>query len=95
MSNYQSARKPKRFIAGTRCPKCGKEDTTMMYNNDAGDDVRECVECGFIQTLTEQLEIDEAKAAELATRVSPEGKAVLDEGEHALKIVGFMDPSKN
>lgn len=94
MSNYQPTRKPKRFIAGTRCPKCSKEDTTMMYSNDAGDDVRECVECGFVQTLSEQLEIDEAKAAELATRVTPSGKAVLDEGETALKIIGFMEPNK-
>lgn len=94
MNEYQPAPKTKRFIAGTRCPQCSKEDTTMMYSNEAGDDVRECVECGFIQTLTEQLEIDDAKAAELATRVTPDGKAVLDEGETALKIVGFMDPSE-
>lgn len=88
-------KRPRRFIAGTRCPECSKEDTTLMYQNDDGDEVRECVSCGFIQTLNEQLAEDAAKAAELATRVSPLGdKAVLDEGEHALKIVGFMDPNK-
>lgn len=95
MTEFQPRKQPRRFIAGTRCPKCSKEDTTVMYRNDNGDDIRECVSCGFIQTMSQQLEADAAHEAELATRVSPFGdKTLLDEGEHALKIVGFMNPSE-
>lgn len=90
MIEYQAPKPPRRFIAGTVCPKCSKMDTTQMYQNDAGDDVRECVSCGFVQTFSEQQEEDTAKAAELATRVSDPGeKAVWDEGEKPLRIIGL------
>ncbi|MFY9178988.1 MAG: YheV family putative zinc ribbon protein [Venatoribacter sp.] len=93
MALYDNGLRAKRFIAGTVCPKCSKMDTTRMFKNDNGDDVRECVSCGFVQTLSQQLMEDEAKAAELATRVSPFGdKAILDEGEKPLKIIGFSNP---
>lgn len=94
MADIQSGKPLRRFIAGTRCPECSKEDTTVLFRNEQGDDIRECVSCGFVQTMGEQLQADAARAAELATRVSPLGdKALLDEGEQALKIVGFMDPN--
>lgn len=90
MNEYQAPKKPRRFIAGTVCPKCSKMDTTQMYQSDDGDDVRECVACGFVQTFAEQQVEDSTKAAELATRVSGLGeKAVLDEGEKPLKIIGL------
>lgn len=80
---------PKRFIAGAVCPKCSELDKTLMYRNDDGDEVRECIACGFIQTSQEQAEED-AKAAELATRVTPvDGKLVRDEEEQPLKILGL------
>ncbi|MBE0482861.1 MAG: YheV family putative metal-binding protein [Bacterioplanes sp.] len=77
----------KRFIAGVVCPKCGDMDRTVMYRNDQDDEVRECVSCGYSQTLSEHLN-EEALATELTTRVTPvDGKAVRDEGVQALKII--------
>lgn len=92
MTEYQAPKPPRRFIAGTVCPKCSKMDTTQMYQNDSGDSVRECVACGFVQTFAQQELEDSAKAAELATRVSGLGeKTVLDEGEKPLRIIGLDD----
>ncbi len=92
MTEYQAPKKPRRFIAGTVCPKCSKMDTTQMYQSDSGDDVRECVACGFVQTFAQQEIEDSAKAAELATRVSDlDEKAVWDEGEKPLRIIGLDD----
>lgn len=77
----------KRFIAGVVCPKCSEMDRTVMYRNDDGDEVRECVSCGFTQTLAEhEHQLDAAQ--ELATRVTPVGKATFDEDEQPLKILG-------
>lgn len=90
MTEYTPAKRPRRFIAGVVCPKCSEMDRTVMYSNDAGEEVRECISCGFIQTSTEQAAEDAAK--ELVTRVTPDGKAVLDEGEQPLKIIGFSSP---
>ena len=92
MTDYQAPKPPKRFIAGTVCPKCSKMDTTKMYQDDSGQDVRECIACGFTQTFAQQELEDAAKAAELETRVSELGvKAVLDEGEKPIRIIGFGD----
>ena len=92
MMNYVATdKKPRRFIAGTRCPECSQEDTTVMYTDADGMDVRECVRCGFKQSMNEQLQADAAQAAHLATRVSPEGKPLLDEGEVPLKIIGLTN----
>jgi uncharacterized metal-binding protein (TIGR02443 family) len=78
----------RRFIAGAVCPKCAAMDRIVMFRNDDGDDVRECIDCGFSQTSREQ-QHEDAQAAELATRVTPQGgKAVFDEGEQPLRILG-------
>lgn len=79
----------RRFIAGAVCPKCNAMDRIVMYDKD-GQQVRECIECGFSQTQSEQQAIDDANR-ELATRVTPVGKTTLDDGEVALKIV---DPNQ-
>ncbi len=77
----------KRFIAGVVCPKCGEMDRTVMYRNDQDDEVRECISCGYSQTLSEHIQ-EESLATELTTRVTPvDGKAVRDEGVQALKII--------
>lgn len=82
-------RRPRRFIAGVVCPKCSEMDKTVMYTNDADEEVRECVSCGFVQTSTEQAEQDR-QAQELATRVTPVGgKVLLDDEEKPLKIIGL------
>jgi len=84
-----TTRRPRRFIAGVVCPKCAEMDKTVMYTNEAGDEVRECISCGFIQTSTEQAEEDR-RADELATRVTPvDGKVLLDDEEKPLKIIGL------
>ncbi|WP_338353660.1 YheV family putative zinc ribbon protein, partial [Thalassolituus oleivorans] len=63
----------RRFIAGAVCPKCAEMDKTVMFTNDEGEEVRECVSCGYSQTTSEQAVEDQAK--EIVTRVTPDGKA--------------------
>lgn len=84
----------KRFIAGAVCPKCAEMDKLVMYKNEEGRDVRECVACGYIDVMKSEEEmLADAKAAELQTRVTPEGKAIRDDGEQAIKILDAMPPS--
>jgi len=88
-------KRPRRFIAGAVCPKCSEMDRIVMYTNNDGDEVRECISCGYSQTSTEQAQEDAQAgglAAELATRVTPvDGKALLDEDVKPLKILGLGD----
>ncbi len=56
----------KRFIAGAVCPACSKMDTIRMYQQD-GISHRECVECGFADSLDER---GNSIPSELATRVT-------------------------
>jgi uncharacterized metal-binding protein (TIGR02443 family) len=87
--------RPRRFIAGAVCPKCSEMDRTVMYTNDDGDEVRECISCGYSQTSKEQAQDDaqaNGLATELTTRVTPvDGKALLDEDVKPLKIMGLDD----
>ncbi|MGR6871958.1 YheV family putative zinc ribbon protein [Pseudomonas sp. HK3] len=84
----------KRFIAGAVCPKCAEMDKLVMYKNEDGRDVRECVACDYSDIMKSEEEmVADAKAAELQTRVTPEGKAIRDEGEQAIKIFDVMPPS--
>ena len=87
--------RPRRFIAGAVCPKCSEMDRTVMYTNDNGDEVRECISCGYSQTSKEQAQEDSQAntlATELTTRVTPmDGKALLDDDVKPLKIMGLGD----
>ena len=87
----------KRFIAGAVCPKCSEMDKLIMYKNDEGRETRECVVCDYIDVMKsdEEMEADASLATELTTRVTPEGKALRDEGEQAIKIFDAMPPSDN
>lgn len=77
----------KRFIAGVVCPRCSEMDRTVMFRNENDDEVRECVSCGYSQTLSEHLH-EESLATELSTRVTPvDGQSVREEGVQALKII--------
>jgi uncharacterized metal-binding protein (TIGR02443 family) len=78
----------RRFIAGAVCPKCAEMDKTVMFTNDEGEEVRECVSCGYSQTTSEQAVEDQAK--EIVTRVTPDGKVILDDDEQPLKIIGGL-----
>jgi len=40
----------KRFIAGAVCPRCGEMDTVRMYRDEERE-YRECVKCGFSDSL--------------------------------------------
>lgn len=56
----------KRFIAGAVCPACSEPDKLMMWSED---DVphRECVNCGYSDTLNAQ---GQSIPKELGTRVN-------------------------
>ena len=56
----------KRFIAGAICPACSEPDKLMMWNED---DLphRQCVHCGYSDTLNAQ---GQSIPTELGTRVN-------------------------
>ncbi|OWL85667.1 YheV family putative zinc ribbon protein [Halopseudomonas aestusnigri] len=56
----------KRFIAGAVCPACSAMDTIKMYEED-GVPHRECVECGYADTLDAR---GNSVPKELTTRVN-------------------------
>ncbi|EJT82644.1 hypothetical protein PPS11_45632 [Pseudomonas putida S11] len=69
MSEVAVNKTKKRFIAGAVCPACSETDKLMMWNED-GVPHRECVACGFTDTLNEQgLSVPK----ELGTRGQPSG----------------------
>ena len=56
----------KRFIAGAVCPACSELDKVQMWDVD-GVPNRECVACGYADTLNEQ---GQSVPKELGTRVN-------------------------
>lgn len=75
---------PKRFIAGAVCPRCAEMDKIMMFTNDQGKQVRECVACGFTDAMSEQPPT--AAAPEIETRVNKRGNT----DDHTVKQVVFF-----
>lgn len=59
----------KRFIAGAVCPACSEQDKIVMWDED-GVPHRECVACGYADTLNAQ---GQSVPKELATRVNVSG----------------------
>ncbi len=49
---------PKRFVAGAKCPNCQQMDTIVCYYEDEVF-VRECVECDFVERITDELAAEE------------------------------------
>ncbi|MBE0485933.1 YheV family putative zinc ribbon protein [Marinobacter sp.] len=74
---------PKRFIAGAVCPRCAEMDKIMMFTDDAGEQVRECVACGYTDALSD---LEQPSAAELETRVNKRD----NEDDHTVKQVVFF-----
>ena len=77
----------KRFIAGAVCPACSEPDKLMMWGED---DVphRECVHCGYSDTLNEQgLSVPK----ELGTRVN---KVVVKPADPKVQGVQFFPNPK-
>ena len=56
----------KRFIAGAVCPACSELDKIQMWDED-GVPHRECVGCGYADTLNEQ---GQSVPKEIGTRVN-------------------------
>lgn len=79
----------KRFIAGVVCPKCGEMDKIRMFRDDKGDELRDCVACGFTETYAQHKESKDSEPLyeEITTRVTPVGKTLLDEEEKPLRIM--------
>ena len=80
----------KRFIAGAVCPRCAEMDKLVMYTNEEGSQVRECVRCGYNDHMT-----DEGPAEELGTRVNTPrpGEQPLP-FEDEVNIVTIIDKAK-
>ena len=79
---------PRRFIAGAVCPKCAEMDKTVMYRVNDNEQVRECVRCGFKETIR-----DEMTAEEVQTRVNQPrvGEKPLQQ-EDEVQVVNLLDP---
>ncbi len=79
---------PRRFIAGAVCPKCAEMDKTVMYRVNDNEQVRECVRCGFKETIR-----DEMTAEEVRTRVNQPrvGEKPLPH-EDEVQVVNLLDP---
>ncbi|GGC67005.1 YheV family putative zinc ribbon protein [Marinobacter halophilus] len=74
---------PKRFIAGAVCPRCAEMDKITMFTDDAGEQVRECVACGYTDALSD---LEQPSAAELETRVNKRD----NKDDHTVKQVVFF-----
>lgn len=55
----------RRFIAGAVCPRCAQMDKIVMYDDEHGQRVRECVSCGYRDALDSS-----GAPTELPTRVN-------------------------
>jgi uncharacterized metal-binding protein (TIGR02443 family) len=77
----------KRFIAGVVCPKCGAADSVRTHIAEAGEEdyqVRDCVECGYEESLAGYLKSKQ----ELPTRVNQAAKPAVEEVEpQVLKVL--------
>ena len=80
--------KAKRFIAGAVCPRCAEMDKLVMYNNDRGEQIRECVRCGYQDLMTGEGPV------EITTRVNqprPGEQPLAHEEE--VQVVTILDPN--
>ena len=81
----------KRFIAGVVCPRCAEMDSTRMYR-DQEREYRECVKCGF----EDSLRLDgRPEPKELDTRVNsdkPKDIVAAESEREAQPIKFFVNP---
>ncbi|HCW90830.1 MAG TPA: DNA-binding protein [Marinobacter sp.] len=78
----------KRFIAGAICPRCAEMDKITMHITDDGDQVRECVSCGYTDALSEQ---EPPANPELVTRVNQRA----NNDDHTVRQVVFFKSSSD
>ena len=76
----------KRFIAGAVCPACEEIDRILMWDVD-GVPHRECVACGYADTLNEQ---GQSVPSELGTRVNQAKAKAADPKVQAMQF--FPNP---
>ncbi|MFT5033450.1 MAG: putative metal-binding protein (TIGR02443 family) [Bermanella sp.] len=79
---------PRRFIASAVCPKCAEMDKTVMYRINETEQVRECVRCGFNETIRDDDAPAEPKTRVNQPRIGEEALAHEDE----VQVVKLMDP---
>ncbi len=79
---------PRRFIAGAVCPKCAEMDKTVMYRVNDTEQVRECVRCGFKETIRDDVTLEEPTTRVNQPRVGEKPLAHEDE----LQVVNLLDP---
>ncbi|MGJ8686804.1 MAG: YheV family putative metal-binding protein [Spongiibacteraceae bacterium] len=82
--------KGRQFIAGAVCPKCALEDKIVMYRVSSNEQVRECVRCGFKESIFDE----KPPKKELDTRVNQPrlGEQALPH-EDEISVVKLVDPS--
>lgn len=56
----------KKFIAGAKCPECGKEDKIFVCRKD-GEDVAECNACGYTSVRPKEVEPEPEQNMEPST----------------------------
>lgn len=78
-----------RFIAGAVCPRCGEMDT-LKAGNDGDVMVRECVECGFTDRISQAVNAP----TELDTRVNQPTERPQTEAQ-PIRILEPQTPSKD
>ncbi|PTY37580.1 hypothetical protein BGP77_13875 [Saccharospirillum sp. MSK14-1] len=78
-----------RFIAGAVCPRCGEMDT-LKAGNDGDVMVRECVECGFTDRISQAVNAP----TELDTRVNQPNQQADTEAQ-PVRILDPQTPSKD
>jgi uncharacterized metal-binding protein (TIGR02443 family) len=80
----------KRFIAGAVCPACSVQDTIKMWNVD-GTPHRECVACGYSDTLDAR---GNSIPNELPTRVNTSALKPKKPADPQVKAVQFFPNPK-
>ena len=75
----------RRFVAGAVCPRCSEMDKLVVYN-DAGQDYRECVACGY----KEEMHFKQVQR-ELETRVNQ----TEEDKKEAVQVVKILPFEKN
>ena len=85
----------RRFIAGAVCPRCAQMDKIVMYDNAAGERVRECVNCGYRDALDAQGNpTQQGNPIELTTRVNqPRAGEKPLAHEDEVRVINIVDAS--
>jgi len=50
----------KRFIAGAVCPECQKMDKMAVYIRENGEEIAECVACGYQSLRPKEADVENA-----------------------------------